>query len=59
VLPAIMLHGGTNFWSKALQPLGSAEIFGILDLRTALVFVIAALVLVIAGPNLAYRPQSA
>lgn len=59
VLPAIMLHGGTNFWSKALQPVGSAEIFGYLDLRTALVFVIAAVVLAIAGPNLAYRPQGA
>lgn len=58
VLPAIMLHGGTNFWSKALLPIGSPQIFGYLDLRTALVFVIAALVLAIAGPNLAYRPQS-
>jgi hypothetical protein len=56
VLPAIMLHGGTNVWSKALLPVGSPFLFGTIDLRTAIVFVLAILVLVIVGPNLGYRP---
>jgi hypothetical protein len=56
VIPAIMLHGGTNFWSKALQPIGAPFLWGFLDLRTAIVFILAIVVLIIAGPNLAYRP---
>lgn len=47
VLPAIMLHGGSNVWSKALgaAPLG-------FDLRTAIVVPIAIAIAIFAGKRL-------
>lgn len=51
VLPAIMVHGGTNVWSKALGEFVSPT-FGLLDLRTLIVMVLAIGIVILAGKNL-------
>jgi hypothetical protein len=54
VLPAIMIHGGTNLWSKALDVgiVHQGAWFG--DARTWLVYAFAVLTLIVAGPRLSY-----
>jgi len=50
VLPAILIHGGTNVWSKMVQ----GPLYGVLgfSLRDALMVLAAGVVLWIAGPRL-------
>lgn len=50
VLPAILIHGGTNVWSKIVQ----APLYNVLgfSLRDLLVVLAAAIVLWVAGPRL-------
>ncbi len=56
VLPAILIHGGTNVWGKIVQaPLYEVLGFGLRDL---LVVLAALTVLWIAGPQLGRRPGS-
>jgi hypothetical protein len=56
VLPAILIHGGTNVWSKMVEgPLYNVLGF---SLRDALMVLVAAVVLWIAGPRLG-RPVRA
>lgn len=54
VLPAILIHGGTNVWSKIVQ----APLYNVLgfSLRDLLVVLGAVLVLWIAGPRLGRSP---
>jgi hypothetical protein len=47
VWPAVIVHGGTNLWSKALSD-HVAPSFGLIDLRT-LILVLLALVIVLAA----------
>lgn len=56
VLPAIMVHGGTNVWSKAMGEYVSPS-FGILDLRTLLVILAALIILAFARRRLGHRPR--
>lgn len=51
VIPAIMVHGGTNVWSKAMGEY-VAPSFGILDLRTMIVIVLALGIVILARRNL-------
>ncbi|HEV2362854.1 MAG TPA: CPBP family intramembrane glutamic endopeptidase [Caulobacteraceae bacterium] len=55
VLPAIMIHGGTNLWSKALDVGVVHQGAWLGDARTALVYAFAILTLIVAGPRLSYE----
>jgi uncharacterized protein len=54
VLPAIMVHGGTNVWSKAMGEY-VAPSFGILDLRTLIVILLALILLAFARKRLGLK----
>jgi len=56
VLPAIMVHGGTNVWSKAMGEYVSPT-FGILDLRTLIVGLAAILIIVFARKSLGLKRE--
>ncbi len=51
VWPAVLVHGGTNLWSKALSD-HVAPSFGVLDLRTLILFVLAIIIVLAAGRQL-------
>jgi membrane protease YdiL (CAAX protease family) len=51
VWPAVFVHGGSNVWSKALGE-HAAPSFGVLDLRTLLLILIALVIVILAGRNL-------
>ncbi len=51
VWPGIFVHGGSNVWSKAVGD-AAAPSFGILDLRTLLIIVIAIIITASAGRRL-------
>jgi membrane protease YdiL (CAAX protease family) len=64
----VLIHGGTNLWSKAFGE-GAYVVFGgwmesvhpmlkVFDLRTTLVILLAALVLVLLGPRLGRKAGS-
>ena len=55
ILPAIIVHGGTNVWSKALEGPWLPSVAKIFDARTLIVYALALLVLIVAGPNLGLR----
>jgi hypothetical protein len=55
VWPAVFVHGGSNVWSKALGE-HVAPSFGVLDLRTLLILVLALVVALAAGRRLGLRP---
>lgn len=57
VLPAIMVHGGTNAWSKAMGEYVSPT-FGFLDLRTMILIAAALGVLAFAGKQLGKRREA-
>src|SRR5208337_2259487 len=61
VLPAIMIHGGTNVWSKtnALTALDQYYMPKGIDFRMILLVAIAVFLLVRAGPELGRRPKTA
>ena len=62
VWPGVLIHGGTNVWSKAFGHFGHADLtaalskihplLGSFDLRTIIVIALAVVVLLIAGPAL-------
>jgi hypothetical protein len=54
VLPAIMIHGGTNLWSKALDTGVVHQGVWLGDPRTLLTYAFAAITLIVAGPRLSY-----
>jgi hypothetical protein len=56
VWPAIFVHGGTNVWAKALGEYAMPS-FGMFDLRTMLVVLIAIVVLLSAGRQLGRRAR--
>ena len=56
VLPAILIHGGTNVWSKAATRYVN-ELCG-LDVRTWVVILAAGATVLIAGPSLGRKKQS-
>lgn len=49
--PAVLVHGGSNLWSKALSD-HVAPTFGLIDLRSLLLFVAALAIVLIAGRQL-------
>jgi len=53
-VPAILLHGGTNVWSKAAG--GAVDAVFHVDVRTWIVVAAAALTLIAAGRSLGLRP---
>lgn len=55
VWPAVLVHGGTNLWSKALSD-HVAPSFGLIDLRTLILFVLAAIIMLAAGRQLGRLP---
>jgi hypothetical protein len=55
VWPAVLVHGGTNLWSKALSD-HVAPSFGLIDLRTLILFVVAAIIMLAAGRQLGRLP---
>lgn len=65
----VLIHGGTNVWSKALglapyqavtEPMGRINpVLGFLDVRTIIVIGLAAVVLAIFGPRLGRAPAPA
>jgi hypothetical protein len=55
VWPAVLVHGGTNLWSKALSD-HVAPSFGLIDLRTLILFVLAAIIMLAAGRQLGRMP---
>jgi membrane protease YdiL (CAAX protease family) len=61
VLPAIMIHAGTNVWSKtnALTALDQYYMPKGIDFRMILLAAIAVFLLVWAGPELGRRPKTA
>ena len=58
VWPAVLVHGGTNLWSKALSD-HVAPSFGLLDLRTLILFVLAIIIALAAGRQLGRLPAEA
>lgn len=58
VWPAVLVHGGTNLWSKALSD-HVAPSFGVLDLRTLILFVLAIVIVLAAGRQLGRQPADA
>lgn len=50
-LPAIMVHGGSNVWAKAMGEYSSPS-FGLFDLRTLILLLLASLILIFAGRRL-------
>lgn len=58
VWPAVLVHGGTNLWSKALSD-HVAPSFGLIDLRTLILFVIAIVIVLAAGRQLGRWPAPA
>ncbi|MGQ3176117.1 CPBP family glutamic-type intramembrane protease [Blastomonas fulva] len=55
VLPAVLVHGGTNLWSKALSD-HVAPSFGLIDLRTLILFMLALVIALCAGRQLGRLP---
>jgi hypothetical protein len=55
VWPGVLVHGGTNLWSKALSD-HVAPSFGLIDLRTLILFVLAAIIMLAAGRQLGRLP---
>lgn len=51
VWPAVIVHGGSNVWSKALSD-HVAPSFGLIDLRSLLLFVLAIIIVLAAGRQL-------
>jgi hypothetical protein len=51
VWPAVLVHGGTNLWSKALSD-HVAPSFGLIDLRSLILFVLAIAIVLAAGRQL-------
>lgn len=51
VWPAVIVHGGSNLWSKALSD-HVAPSFGLIDLRSLILFVLAIIVVLAAGRQL-------
>jgi hypothetical protein len=58
VWPAVLVHGGTNLWSKALSD-HVAPSFGVLDLRTLILFVLAIIIVMVAGRQLGRQTADA
>jgi hypothetical protein len=58
VWPGVLVHGGTNLWSKALSD-HVAPSFGVLDLRTLILFGIAIIIMLAAGRQLGRMPDDA
>jgi membrane protease YdiL (CAAX protease family) len=56
ILPAIMLHGGANVWTKAL---GDAQTLADFDVRTGIVVGAAILIIIFTGPSLGRRATPA
>jgi len=54
VLPAIMIHSGTNLWSKALDVGVVHHGAWLGDARTYIVYAFAVVTLIVAGPCLSY-----
>ncbi|MGQ2941106.1 MAG: CPBP family glutamic-type intramembrane protease [Blastomonas fulva] len=55
VWPAVLVHGGTNLWSKALSD-HVAPSFGLIDLRTLILFMLALVIALAAGRQLGRLP---
>ncbi|KPF74111.1 MULTISPECIES: CPBP family intramembrane glutamic endopeptidase [Blastomonas] len=55
VWPAVLVHGGTNLWSKALSD-HVAPSFGLIDLRTLILFMLALVIALCAGRQLGRLP---
>jgi hypothetical protein len=51
VWPAVIVHGGTNLWSKALSD-HVAPSFGLVDLRTLILVLLALVIMLVAGRQL-------
>ena len=58
VWPAILIHGGTNVWSKtgATAPLWT--MMKPIDLRLVILFVFVVIILIVAGPRLGLRSDA-
>ena len=56
VIPAIMIHGGTNVWSKAMGEFVN-PMFGRIDFRSFLLVLIAIIILVFARRRLGLGKQ--
>lgn len=54
VWPAVIVHGGTNLWSKALSD-HVAPSFGLIDLRTLILVLLALVIVLAAGRQLGRR----
>lgn len=58
VWPAVLVHGGTNLWSKALSD-HVAPSFGLIDLRSLILCVLALIIVLAAGRQLGRMPAPA
>lgn len=56
-LPAIIIHGGSNVWSKAFGE-NAPSWFTYLDLRMIFMIIAASVIIAIAGPRLFYVGQT-
>lgn len=55
VWPAVFVHGGTNLWSKALSDHVGVS-FGLIDLRTLILVLLALVIVLLAGRRLGRMP---
>ena len=55
VIPAIMIHGGTNVWSKAMGDFVNPVFFDRIDLRSFILIIIAIIILIFARRRLGLK----